>query len=440
MFKRIIGAIIALTMVASMCSCSEQESSSQPTQPTPSSPSVVEPASKAASPTANYTFVGASDGQKHDDSFITGLNSFSVEMFKGSVKDDLSRGKNTLVSPESVAFALGMTANGANGETLEQMRNTLCSDVDMDTFNKNMNLLMTNAEKSTEKEKLAIANSVWVKDIESMTLKDQFAKICKEKYDAEMYRAAFDQATVAQMNSWVNEKTDKMIPSIIDNLDEQARVVLINCIAFDAKWANPYESDQVNEGEDFTNAKGEKVKCDMLYGSERQYVSDGKAQGFVKNYAGRYAFMALLPNEGVSLSEYVDSMTADSFAKLYSDRTNQYKVYTRLPKFKYDYDITLNETLQAMGITTAFTDASDFSNMSDTELKISSVLHKTHIELDADGTKAAAATAVTMDAKAALEQEEVKNVYLDRPFAYAIMDTETGLPVFMGTVCDPSVQ
>ena len=187
---------------------------------------------------------------------------------------------------------------------------------------------------------------------------------------------------------------------------------------------------------------GEKTNCTMLSSKEKLYVEGEHETGFVKEYSGgKYAFMAVLPNEGTGIYEYVSSLTADRFAKLYKERTGRYDVKTKTPQFKYDYDINLNETLRGMGMEEAFTMNADFSNMTgDKSLYIGSVLHKTHIELDANGTKAAAATAVTMDAKCALDESLPKTVYLDRPFVYAIMDTRTGLPVFMGTVCDLSVQ
>ena len=336
-----------------------------------------------------------------------------------------------------------MTANGANNNTLVQMKNVLCGTMSLADYNKNMNLLISDAHNSnSENSKLEIANSVWLKDMKGLTLKESFVKTCKEQFNAEMFKAPFDKSTVESINGWVNEKTHNMIPRIVETLDANARAVLVNCVAFDSKWAVPYDEDQIKENCEFTNANGEKTNCTMLSSKEKLYVEGEHETGFVKEYSGgKYAFMAVLPNEGTGIYEYVSSLTADRFAKLYKERTDRYDVKTKTPQFKYDYDINLNETLRGMGMEEAFTMNADFSNMTgDKSLYIGSVLHKTHIELDANGTKAAAATAVTMDAKCALDESLPKTVYLDRPFVYAIMDTRTGLPVFMGTVCDPSVQ
>ena len=437
MFKKIISAVIAITMVMGMCSCSES-SATEPASSlgTASQTPAVEP---AVTPTADYAFVKNESTDPLDEKFISGMNSFSVELFKASVKNDLGTGMNTLVSPESVAFALGMTQNGADGNTLKELQKVLYKDVDQETFNKNMNRIMSMAKAfNNEKCKLNIANSVWVRDRNDITPTQQFTKTCKELYDAELFKGAFDDETVKQVNSWVNEKTDNMIPNIIDKFDENDVMYLINCVAFDSEWADKYEEEQVEENETFTNEKGDKVNCTMLSSKENIYISNDRAQGFIKNYkGGKYAFMAVLPNEGTDVKDYVSSMTADEFAKLYNNRTED-EVVTKMPEFKYDHSLELSESLKKMGMTQAFSNAADFSKLiENTETYIGKVLHKTHIELGANGTKAAAATAVEVRAKGAISAR--KEVILDRPFVYAIMDNESGLPVFMGTVCDPSV-
>ena len=454
MFRKIVSAVVALSLVLGMCSCSESSSlldkddssviTTLPptkTEPDTPNPNAFEPGGNIVSPTADYSFVPAADQASSDEKFLMGANEFSIELFKKSVENDLKNGSNTLISAESVLFALGMTSNGAKGETLKQMQKALCKDLDTETFNKNMNRLITAAKTSSD-FRFSIANSVWVKDMQGMTLTGQFAKTCKELYNAELFKAPFDDETKKQINNWVNDKTDKMIPSIIDELEPSTAAVLLNCIAFDAKWEKPYEKKSVTDNKEFTLQDGKTVNCSMMHSKEKLYVSDENAQGFIKNYkGGMYAFMAILPNEGVSLSDYVKSLTAEKFAKLYASKSEAYNVFAKMPKFKYDYGKNLNDTLKQMGITDAFDEGSaDFSGMTEQQkLFISNVFHKTHIEVDEEGTKAAAATAVTMDVSGAyMAEDNDKYIDLDRPFAYAIMDTETGLPVFMGTLCDPT--
>ena len=453
MFKRFLSAVIALTLVMGMCSCSDSSQSepnstapnssySQPDKPDEPVPSAN--GGKVIELTADKTFTPSDTNKTSDEKFVGGINAFSTNLFKSTVKSDLANGKNTLVSPSSAAFALGMTANGADGSTLKQMLDVMGGGVDMDTFNSNMNLWISRThENNTDKSKLSIANSVWVKDKDNLTTTEQFAKSCKEVYNAEMFKAPFDMGTVKKVNDWVSEKTDKMIPSLIEQFSGDEIMCLINCIAFDSEWEQQYSDTQVKQDQKFTNANGDEVKCTMLSSTEKCYVANDRATGFVKNYkGGKYAFMAVLPDKDTDIADYVSSMSETELCDLYAKRTNEYDVYTKLPQFKFDYGTELQDYLSQMGMTDAFTGNADFSKMfENTQAAISKVIHKTHIELSAKGTKAAAATAVIMtEATAELKDEKPKTVYLDRSFLFAIMDTELGVPVFIGTVCDPTVQ
>ena len=456
MFKRILSAVIALTLVMGMCSCSDSSQSepnpsapnssySQPDKPdAPDEPVPSANGGKVIELTADKTFTPSDTNKTSDEKFVSGINAFSTNLFKTTVKSDLADGKNTLVSPSSAAFALGMTANGADGNTLKQMLDVMGGGVDMDTFNSNMNLWISRAHKNnTDKSRLSIANSVWVKDKDNLTTTEQFAKSCKEVYNAEMFKAPFDMGTVRKVNDWVSEKTDKMIPSLIEQFNGDEIMCLINCIAFDSEWEQQYSDTQVKQDQKFTNANGDEVKCTMLSSTEKCYVANDRATGFVKDYkGGKYAFMAVLPDKDTDIADYVSSMSETELCDLYAKRTNEYDVYTKLPQFTFDYGTGLQDYLSQMGMTDAFTDGADFSKMfENTQAAISKVIHKTHIELSAKGTKAAAATAVIMkEATAELKDEKPKTIYLDRSFLFAIMDTELGVPVFIGTVCDPTVQ
>ncbi len=213
---------------------------------------------------------------------------------------------------------------------------------------------------------------------------------------------------------------------------------LINALAFEGEWETKYEKDQVNENGSFTNHQGTAETVAMLNSTESQYITGDHVTGFVKNYeGGDYAFLALLPEEDTAVADFIASMDGEVFLELYDNRSYQ-DVLVQIPEFTYDYDTELSETLSGMGMTEAFTEAADFSRMAQTDtglLYINRVLHKTHIEVDRAGTKAAAVTAVEMTNEAAmLEPEETPTVYLNRPFVYAIIDTETGLPIFLGSV------
>lgn len=402
---------------------------------TPDDEKIKESEYKAVNLTADAQTVDIAS-KKTDDKFIDSQYNLTVNLLHEANSD--AQGSNMMISPLSISEALAMTANGAKGQTQDEMAKVLGSDIPMNDLNAYYYDYSHNL-KNTEYASLKQANSVWVRDSKDMIeVPDTFLQIVKNNYDAQVFLAPFDQSTVTDINNWVNYHTDQMIPKLLNNLSDDAVMCLINALAFDAKWSTPYKEYDVNEG-DFTTASGEKVTAQMMNGSEYLYLHDDKATGFIKYYRdGNYSFAAILPNKDVTLDDYIADMTGESLKKLLNSRSND-TVYTMMPKFDFDYSIMLKQSLIKMGMPTAFdADLADFSGLN-TKLPtyISQVIHKTHITVDEDGTRAAAVTAVIMEAGCALI-EDPKTVYLDRPFLFMILDEHTNLPVFIGTVTDPT--
>lgn len=372
-----------------------------------------------------------------DETFRTAAADFSIRLFQQDTTSELT-GSNTLISPESVLSALGMTANGADGTTLAEMEQVLCGGMDIQDFNEYM-YTYNNSLTETEDVTFHLANSIWIKDKPTeLQVNADFLQTDKTYYNADAFLADFDEKTVSDINHWVDTNTDGMIDQLLSEIPEDAVMYLINALAFEGEWETKYEKDQVNENGSFTNHQGTVETAAMLNSTETQYITGDHVTGFVKNYeGGDYAFLALLPEEDTAVADFIASMDGEAFLELYDNRSYQ-DVLVQIPEFTYDYDTELSETLSGMGMTEAFTEAADFSRMAQTDtglLYINRVLHKTHIEVDRAGTKAAAVTAVEMTNEAAmLEPEETPTVYLNRPFVYAIIDTETGLPIFLGSV------
>ena len=185
---------------------------------------------------------------------------------------------------------------------------------------------------------------------------------------------------------------------------------------------------------------GTRQDVDMMHSEEYTYLEDDLATGFIKYYKDRkYAFVAMLPNEGVSVSQYVDSLTGEHLRELLNN-PQDLTVFASIPKFETEYDIEMSEVLQEMGMTDAFDwQIADFSklgtyNVDGMNICINRVLHKTFISVTEQGTRAGAATAVEMVAEGAAEIIEYKEVVLDRPFVYMLIDCETNLPFFIGTM------
>lgn len=359
---------------------------------------------------------------------------FSIDFFKHQIEDD----ENTIVSPQSLYFALGMTINGANGDTQQELINTLCKGSDLQEFNDNISALINQTDTKT----CNIANSIWLRDVQDLSLNNEFKKSSEQYFKSEIYTKKFDGKFVDTVNKWVSKNTDGMIDTILNEVpSEDTMMYLINAICFDAKWNDKYDDIQINENGKFTNSKGDIQDVVMLNSTEDTYLCDEQSTGFLKYYlGGKYAFMGILPNEDVSINDYMESLTGDSFINLYRSKIsrNSVSVNVTIPEFKYTSEYLLNDTLKDMGISSAFDEFSaDFSNMIDSntyKLYMGKVIQKAYIQVDRNGTKASAITSISMnDATAMLETYQV---YLDRPFIYAIMDTDTELPIFMGVVND----
>ena len=359
---------------------------------------------------------------------------FGVRLFQASVEE----GKNTLISPLSVLYALAMTANGADGNTLVQMEQVL--GMETEELNSFMRAYLDLLPES-KVYKLSLANSIWFKDDPRFQVEQSFLQTNADYYGADAYKGAFDEATRNDINNWVKEHTDGMIPEILDEIPENAVMYLVNALAFDAEWQEIYEAHQVWGGE-FCLEDGTPRTVDLMHSEENRYLEDELATGFIKYYKDKqYAFAALLPNEGVTVQEYVDNLTGEHLKKLLSN-PEKVTVFATMPKFETEYSVEMSEALMEMGMTDAFDyRISDFSRLGTYDsdglnICINRVLHKTFISVSEKGTRAGAATAVEMVAEGALLIEDYKTVTLDRPFVYMLIDCQTNLPFFIGTMMD----
>ena len=374
-------------------------------------------------------------GKATDDRFISSQAELAVKLFKSCV--DESDNKNLLISPLSIQLALAMTANGANGQTKAEMEKLLGGDIPLEELNEYLYTYVKSLP-SEEKYKLEIANSIWFRDdAERLTVEKSFLQTNADYYGAQAYKEPFDQQTVKNINDWVNEHTDGMIKKIIDEIAPDEVLHLINAIAFDAEWETPYEKFCVNEGV-FNSISGDVRNVKMMHSTEHKYIETDNAKGVIKNYKdGKYAFAALLPDEGVDLYDYINSLSAEKLMAALEGAEIE-PVITAIPKFSYEYGLFIEDILAELGMPTAFSDEADFSGIVGTsdEIQISKILHKTFISVDEHGTKAAAITDVATKDSAAMMPEDQKEVILDRPFVYMIIDNATNLPIFIGTVTD----
>lgn len=352
------------------------------------------------------------------------VTDFGVDILKNSFGED----GNTLISPISVIYALGMTANGADGNTLSEMEDTF--GLSVDELNGYLNAYLKTLA-SSEGAKFNIANSIWIREDENLKPSEDFLQKNKDYLDAKIFEAKFNIDTAKEINNWVSDNTSGLIDSIIDEISDDAMMYLINALALTAEWESPYSEDQVIE-DDFTKIYNEKEKTEFMFSKLNSYIEGENETGFLKYYKDRkYAFAALLPNEDININDYVKSLNGEKVNSLLSEVEDK-ETLTTIPKFESEFSYILNDSLKSMGIKKAFSpEESEFSKMG-ADLFISSIIHKTYISVHELGTEAGAVTAVIMEATS-MPMEEPKEVFLNRPFVYMIIDTENNVPLFLGT-------
>ena len=335
---------------------------------------------------------------------------------------------NMLVSPLSVFYAMAMVSNGAD-ET--EAVKEFWGGVDMLHINEFMSEYQAGLPVG-EKYKLSLANSIWFAEKHGFEADADFLQTVADYYKAQAYKAPFDETTCKDINNWVDLHTDGMVKDVLDRIPEDAVMYLINALAFEAEWMEKYDETQVREGI-FTAADGEKQTVQMMHSEESQYLEDENATGFLKYYAGmKYGFVALLPKEGMSVEEYLSTLTGEGLQNMLENRASN-TVFAALPMFETDFDMNLRNALGQIGypVDSSF-DGLGFSP--EGNLILGRVLHKTYITVGPQGTKAGAATVVEVELESAPMYQDPKYVTLDRPFVYLIVDTEHNAPIFVGTV------
>lgn len=428
--KMIAGFLAALMMMGAVAGCSNSTGSRSNND---------DPAEKQENSRKDKAFEAAEDADYDEDDMYDNYLEFVTAIYSNCA--EAAGDANMMISPASILFALEMTAGGAAGDTLDQMTNVLVPGADSAEALRFGSDYMAELQDAGE-DMLGIANAVWINSNVANYVFDDYLEYVQENFLAECEVAPFNQDTTDEINEWVNDNTHGMIERILENpLNDDNAMVLVNAIVFEGLWEDQYEEEMISPDCVFYAYDGSSENVTMLDSTEYTFIQNDLCTGFLKNYeGGRFAFMAMLPTDyDMTGNELAQAMTAGDYTELWNSRTDEYEVVASIPEFTADFEIDISEVLQEMGMEDAF-DAyeADFGNMidmGDDNVFISNVLHKTHIEVDSNGTRAAAVTAVMMDvACCEPEEDTTKYVILNRPFSYAIVDTVTGMPVFIGTV------
>jgi serine protease inhibitor len=413
--------------------CRSAESANASNSPSPTPVQAETPLPEVAIPV-----VPQSTGNKPMDAKLAAAdNEFGINLFNQLQKQD--KDKNVFFSPLSVAFALAMTYNGASGETKQAMARALKFDgMNQEELNQASAALMSTLKSADPQIEFAIANSLWAKA--GMKFNEAFLARNRQFFKAEIATLNFADPTAKNtINSWVSKNTNSKIPTIIDQIDAQKVLFLINAIYFKGQWQKKFDK-ALTKNEPFHLLGGSEKQVPMMSQSGKyQYHRGDKFQAVSLPYGqGSKNLYLFLPDEGASLTEFLKGLTYEKWEQwMRSFRNTPGEV--KIPRFKLDYDRTLNDALKALGMEAAFSESrADFSGISDGQkLFISEVKHKAIVEVNEEGTEAAAATSVGISVTSAMPTQQPFRFIADRPFLMAIRNQQTGAILFLGAVMEP---
>jgi serpin B len=372
---------------------------------------------------------------------ISGSNAFGFDFFKKV--NELSGGDvNLMVSPLSVSMALGMTRNGAAGTTLEAMTSTLGFSGLTDTeINESYKYILETFTALDPKVKLQIANSIWYRN--TFSVEQPFVLANQQYFDASVTALDFASPTAVDiMNAWVNEKTNALIPKIIEEIPADAVMYLINAIYFKGQWKYRFEKDKTQPKPFYISPA---LAIDAPAMIQHDTFSYYRGTGFeaieLPYNQGNYTMAVLLPDQDKSVNDIISLLSQNNWTT-WSRQFAEKDIQLQLPKFKYEYEEkNMKPVLSALGMTVAFDpDNADFTRInSNGGLYISDVKHKTFIETNEEGSEAAAVTSVEV-ANTSIGTDQPYFFTVNRPFVYFIQEKSTGTILFIGTVMNPTVE
>ena len=350
-----------------------------------------------------------------------------------------SKGKNVFISPASVALALSMTYNGASGDTQSAMAGALAiKGMSLEELNKAAAALLSNLQQPGEGVQLSVANSLWARN--GVTFDPAFMDRNREFYEAEVTNLDFsDRGSVDRINGWVSDKTAAKIDRIISEIPSGAIMFLVNAVYFKGAWTDKFDPKSTQD-QPFKLSNGEKKPVPMMYRSDEVGYLAGKGFSAVRlPYGkGRISLYVFLPDEKADLSAFIAKLDAKAWSEWMKGFKSR-EVQLSIPKFKLECSFELKPALSTMGMGVAFDNRASFSKMvpgaGPGDVFIGSVKHKTFVDVNEEGTEAAAATSVEMAATCA--PPAATQFIVDRPFFCAIRDDKTGEILFAGAIQDP---
>ena len=366
-------------------------------------------------------------------------NEFGLEIFQ-KIREN-SEEKNLMVSPLSISVALAMAYNGAEGDTKTEMEKTLkLNGLSVDEINSSYKNLIAALQSLDEDVVFELANAIYYADI--FNVKPNFLQTNQNYYNAEINELDFSSpAAVETINSWVKTKTHDKIQKIINNLSPDDRMVLLNAIYFNGTWASEFDDKGTHMVPFYFSANNSEEVATMKKEDKLDYTKNNLFSAVKIPYGnGQYKMVVLLPENNKTSQDVIDELTHSNWKNWMNSFETKDRVVVSMPRFKFAFEQGLNSVLFNMGMKKAFQPFfADFSKISDEDVYISSVRHKSYIDVNETGTEAAAVTSITFTTTSAGPGDQVEKIYftVNKPFVFAITEKDTGAILFIGEVQKP---
>ena len=368
-------------------------------------------------------------------------NAFGLEIFQ-QIREK-SDEENLMISPLSISLALAMAYNGADGSTKTEMEETLkLNGLSVDEINGSYQNLIAALQSLDEEVVFELANAIFYAHI--FEVKPGFIETNQNFYDAEVNQLNFSSTlAVGTINNWVAQKTHDKIPEIIDHLSDDDRMVLLNAIYFNGTWTKEF-NDQGTKMRNFTKNDDSVIEVPMMSKEDQlEYASNNLFSSVKLPYGnGQYNMFVFKPSGENNSQDIINELNPVNWENWLESFSVEEHVVVTMPRFKFAFEQSLNEALKALGMQKAFSpNLADFSKLSDEDVYISSVKHKSFIDVNETGTEAAAVTSITFTTTS-VGTGEIQKIYftVDKPFVFAITEKDTGAILFIGEVQNPEYE
>lgn len=359
--------------------------------------------------------------------FAEAYMDFAAAMLKNSNTEG-----SCVLSPFSLYTALAMTANGTQGKTLSQLESLLGQDLDISEIN---NAIYYLGERITsiygETGKISTANSLWLED--EFSVKAQFLQTTVNYFNADVYRTKLSETGAEEINGWISKNTDGKIENLVSHLSSDTQMVLVNAMLFNDEWISPYAESQILTDTFYGSTKNSTAS---FMKSNEMLIKSTDAKGFVKSYKNTPCrLVAILPNEGVSLEDYISSLSGAKLQSFLNSVGGASRCVAAIPQFELSTKLSLKETVKTMGTDIIFENGANFDGLTMSgSLAVSDILQESFFKLSPTGTEAGSATVESVYDISSQQTSDAEELTFNRPFIFMLVENESNLPLFIGTV------